>query len=88
MTSDKLSTKDITLYAPYILGDCQKRIHTEDISIKCYELAPSKFSWVKYPKYPDILPALFALEAVKKPKYGILVEREAERKRSVKIIGV
>ena|SRR4030042_1317562 len=85
--TDALSVKDIAIYALYLLGGWQKRIHTEDVALKCYELAPSKFSWVKYPKYPDPAPARFALEAAKKPKDGALVKGESERKRTVKNIG-
>ena len=84
---NKLSDKDIVLYALYLLGGWQKRVHTEDLALKCYQLAPSKFSWVKYPEYPDLAPARFALEAAKKPKYGTLVKGESERKRTVKSIG-
>ncbi|MBM4451471.1 MAG: hypothetical protein FJ013_02455 [Chloroflexi bacterium] len=83
----KLSDKDITLYALYLLGGWQKRIHTEDVALKCYELAPSKFSWVKYPQYPDLAPARFALEAAKKPSHNALVKGESERKRTAKNIG-
>jgi len=76
---DKLSDKDIVLYALYLLGGWQKRIHTEDIAFKCFQLAPSKFSWVKYPHFPDLAPARFALESVKRPKYGLLVKGESGR---------
>jgi len=82
-----LSDKDIAVYALYVSGGWQKRIHTEDIALKCYELAPSKFSWVKYPQFPDPTPTRFALEAAKKPKYGALVKGESERKRTSRNIG-
>jgi hypothetical protein len=84
---DVLSDKDIAIYALYLTGGWHKRIHTEDIALKCYELAPSKFSWVKYPQYPDLAPARFALEAAKKSKEGRLVKGESERKRTVNNIG-
>lgn len=84
---EKLSDKDVALYALYLLGGWQKRIHTEDIALKCYQLAPSRFSWVKYPQYPDVTPARFALEAAKKLKYGALVEGESERKRTIRSVG-
>jgi hypothetical protein len=84
---DILSDKDIAVYALYLLGGWQKRIHTEDVALKCYELAPSKFSWVKYPQFPDLTPARFALEAAKKPKNGALVKGESERKRTPSNIG-
>lgn len=85
--TDELSDKDISIYALYLLGGWQKRVHTEDIALKCFELAPPKFSWVKYPQYPDLAPARFALEAAKKPQYGTLVKGESERKRTVKNVG-
>lgn len=81
---ENVSDKDIVLYALYLLGGWQKRVHTEDVALKGYEIAPSKFSWVKYPQYPDIAPARFALEAAKKPKYGALVDGRSERKREKK----
>lgn len=82
-----LTDKDIAVYALYVLGGWQKRIHTEDVALKCHELAPSKFSWVKYPQFPDLAPARFALEAAKKPKNGALVIGESERKRTSRNIG-
>ena len=81
---DKVSGKDIVLYALYLLDGWQKRVHTEDIALKCFKLAPSKFSWVKYSQYPDPAPARFALEAAKKPKYEALVKGASERKRNIK----
>lgn len=80
--SKDISSKDITLYALYLLGGWQKRVHTEDIALKCFELAPSLFSWVKYPKYPDIQPVRFALEKAKN-----LVLGESERSTKKDSIG-
>jgi len=36
---DNLSDKDIVLYALYLLGGWQKRVHTEDI---CFEVLPNR----------------------------------------------
>ena len=85
--TSKLSNIDVTIYALYKLGGWQKRIHTEDIALECFRLAPRKFSWIKYPKYPDISPVYFSLGDAKKKEYGELVIGETERKRTVKIIG-
>jgi hypothetical protein len=79
---EKLTDKDVAVYSLYILGGWQKRIHTEDIALKCYELSRSRFSWVKYPQYPDPAPARFALEAAKKAEFGALVEGESEKRRT------
>jgi hypothetical protein len=84
---NKLSDKDIVVYSLYLLDGWQKRVHTEDIALKCYELAPNRFSWVKYPQYPDLTPARFALESTKKSQYGALVKGESERKKTIKSVG-
>lgn len=83
----ELSTKEITLYALYILGGWQRRIHTEDIALKCFELAPTKFSWTKFPQFPDLAPTRFALEGSKKKQNDVLVEGESEKKKSVITLG-
>ena len=70
-----------------MLGGWHERIHTEDIALKCFEIAPSKFSWTKYPKYPDLASVYFALGDAKKPKYGSLVKGERESKREIHRIG-
>ena len=78
---DTVTDIDVALYALYLLGGWEKRIHTEDVALKCYELAPSKFSWVKYPDHPDLQTTRFALEAAKKAIYGRLARGQSERKR-------
>jgi hypothetical protein len=84
---ENVNDRDIVVYALYLLGGWWHRVHTEDIALKCYQIAPSKFSWVKYPKYPDLSPTRFALETAKRQRYGTLVKGESERKRTIKNIG-
>jgi len=86
-SKSELSNKEIAIYALYVLGGWQKRIHTEDVALKCFELAPSKFSWVRYPQYPDLAPARFALEQAEKPNPKALVKGESERTKNIKKIG-
>lgn len=84
MTAQKvfsLNNIAIVVYALFILGGWQKRIHTEDIALKCFELAPTKFSWVKYQQYPDLLTVWYALCDAEKTRYGRLVIGGSERKR-------
>jgi len=85
--TENLSNIDIVVYALYVLGGWRERIHTEDIALKCFEIAPSRFSWVKYPKYPDNHTAYLSLGDAKKQKYGALVKGESERKRESQRIG-
>lgn len=85
--ADSLSNVEIAVYALYLLGGWRERIHTEDIALKCYEIAPSKFSWIKYPKYPEYNTAYLSLGDAKKPKYGALVDGESERNKKKGSIG-
>ncbi len=82
-----LTNLDIALYSLYLLGGTKQRIHTEDVALKCFELAPTKFSWIKYPEYPDITSAYFALGDAKKNKFGGLVIGKREIKREKNRIG-
>lgn len=79
--ASNLSDIDIAVYVLFILGGWQRRIHTEDIALKCFELAPSRFSWVKYQQYPDLMTVWYALGDAKKEKYGSLVIGGSERKK-------
>lgn len=56
MNNEELTNVEIVLYALYLLGGTKKKIFTEDIAKKSFELAPSRFSWRRYPQYPDIEP--------------------------------
>ena len=65
MSKKELTNMDIVLYTLYLLGGTKRKVFTEDIAIKCFEIAPSRFSWRKYPEYPDIEPARLTLKEAK-----------------------
>lgn len=69
-----LSNIEIAIYALYLLDGISSRVHTEDVALKCFELAPDSFSWTKYPKYPDKEVVRFALEDAGKKRGGMLVQ--------------
>jgi len=77
----KLSEGEIVLFVLYELGGWKERIHTEDIALECFRLAPSKFSWVKYPQYPDLMAAWYAIGSAKKIEDGKLLVGGSERKK-------
>ena len=52
---------------------------TEDVAVECWRLAPKKFSWKKYPEYPDSDTARVTLFDAAKPKYGRLVRGRNRR---------
>ncbi len=72
-TVERLSNPQIAVLALYAVGGATARHHTEDIAVKCFELAPSRFSWHKYPQYPKQDTARVALTDARKAKNGQLV---------------
>lgn len=72
MNAEELSNMDIAVYVLYQLGGAEDYVHTEDVALECFRLFPSKFSWDKYPKYPDAEPARSGLFDASKAKYGRL----------------
>ncbi|MBI4668353.1 MAG: hypothetical protein HY747_04070 [Elusimicrobia bacterium] len=65
---------EIAIYAVCILDGILKRVHTEDIALKCFELAPDSFSWIKYPEYPDKEVVRSALVDARDKKCGVLLQ--------------
>ena len=70
------------MYALYLLGGVDRRIHTEDVALKCWELFPDSFSWSKYSVYPDKDIVRVALTDACKEQHGALVDGRVEGKSS------
>ncbi|MBI3984771.1 MAG: hypothetical protein HY344_02400 [Candidatus Levybacteria bacterium] len=68
MSNEELTNVDIVLYSLYLLGGSRRKIFTEDIAKKCFELAQDRFSWRRYPEYPDIEPARKSLMEARNQK--------------------
>ncbi|MYH72726.1 MAG: hypothetical protein F4153_09165 [Acidimicrobiia bacterium] len=67
---DRLSNWQIAVLALYALGGAAARWQSEDVALKCYEIAPRRFGWGEY---PQLEPARMALRDAKKQKHGVLV---------------
>lgn len=73
MIASELSNIDVALFALHRLGGAERPVDTEEIALECWKLVPQKFSWKKYPQYPESEPARSALFDAAKPKHGKLV---------------
>ena len=62
----------VAALALYLVGGSTARQHQEDVAVKCYELAPRRFSWERH-DYPDIDRAGVALRDAKKTKNGAFI---------------
>lgn len=74
--------RELVVYCLYVAGGATKRVHTEDLALKCWELFPDSFSWTKYTQYPDKDIVRVALTDARKGKYGALVAGRVEGKAS------
>ena len=71
------SNMDMACYALYLLGGESKKVHIDDIVVKCFkEISPSSFSMIKYPEFPASDTVRYSLESASKKQYGSLVTKE------------
>lgn len=61
---------DVVMLAVYLLGGNKKSVDTEDVAIKCHELAPGIFSWRKYKGQINLELVRVNLSNAKKLDYG------------------
>ena len=47
---DKLKNWEVVVYALYLAGGVTRAIHTEEVALKCFGLAPDAFSWIRFPQ--------------------------------------
>ncbi|MCI0590121.1 MAG: hypothetical protein L0Y67_00690 [Gammaproteobacteria bacterium] len=65
--------QDVVVLAVYVLGGDAKSIDTEEVAVKCHELAPGMFSWQKYPEQINLELVRVRLSEAKNPKCGALL---------------
>ena len=75
------ANRELVVYALFLVGGDSRRIHTEDVAVKCHELFPDAFSWTRYPQFPDKDVVRVALTDARKPKHGGIVEGRAGQRR-------
>lgn len=72
--AERAPNYQVAALALWLLGGATVRQLTDDVAVKCWNLAPHRFSWERYPEYPNLDTARVALSDAKKAKYGALVE--------------
>ena len=79
MIEEKTPNWETAVYALYLLGGATKSVHTEDIALRCFELSPGSFSWIRHVDLPDKEVTRSSLMDARKDKYGRLVTGRAGR---------
>lgn len=72
--SYEANNQDIFIWALYLLGGADRDIGVEDVCLKCFEIAPARFSWRTHPELPDGVKGLKALSvAENKSHLGLIL---------------
>lgn len=69
----EITHSELVTWAVGLLGGDQKRIDTEDVAVKVFEIAPKRFSWKKYPHQINLELVRVYLSDAKKPEHGALL---------------
>ena len=73
LLTEQLRQFEVAVWAVYLLGGASRSIDTEDVAVKCHELAPALFSWQKYKKQINLELVRVGLSDAKKTKKGGLL---------------
>jgi hypothetical protein len=73
LTTSAARMFEVVVMAVSELGGAGRSVDTEDIAIRCHQLAPSLFSWRKYPAQANLEIVRVSLSDAKKQKNGQLV---------------
>ncbi len=73
--------RELVVYVLSLLGAESRRVHTEEIAVKCHEMFPASFSWTRYTDLPDKDIVRVALTDARKTRHGALVDGRSGEKR-------
>src|SRR6266550_293762 len=65
---------ELAAAACFLEGGATKLVHTEDLAVRAFQLAPQRFCWRKYPERIDLDIARVSLTDAAKDKNGALVQ--------------
>jgi hypothetical protein len=65
--------QEVAVYAVYLLGGAAHSIDTEDVAVRCHEIAPRLFSWKKYKEQINLEIVRVNLSNAKKAQNGRLL---------------
>ena len=71
---DEIANWEIFLWSLYQLNGTSQFIDIEEISLKCFEIAPARFGWRTKPDLPDYKKCTKALQEAEKRRPQLLVK--------------
>jgi hypothetical protein len=80
---EEISSYELTVLACFLEGGATKLVHTEDLAIRAFHLAPHRFGWRKYPDRIDLDTVRSSLSNARKDKSGALVQGSKDSRWSL-----
>lgn len=77
----EFANRELVVFGLAMCGGSTRKVHTEEVAIKCHELFPGSFSWTRYPHLPDKDIVRVALTDARKQEHGGLVDGRAGRRK-------
>ena len=71
--TDNVRQYEVAVLAVYLLGGASRSIDTEDVAVKCHEIAPEVFSWQKHKDQINLELVRVSLSDAKKKQKGALL---------------
>jgi len=71
---EEIPNWELAAAACFLEGGATKLVHTEDLAVRAFQLAPHRFCWRKYPERIDLDIARVSLTDAAKAKNGALVQ--------------
>jgi hypothetical protein len=71
---EEISNWELAVAACFLEGGATKLVHTEDLAVRAFQLAPHRFCWRKYPERIDLDIVRVSLTDAAKEKNGALVQ--------------
>src|SRR3989442_2068952 len=71
---EEIPNWELAAVACFLEGGATKLVHTEDLAVRAFQLAPQRFCWRKYPERIDLDIARVSLTDAAKAKNGALVQ--------------
>lgn len=79
----EFSNRELVVFALAMCGGTTRKVHTEDIALKCHELFPGSLSWINYPDIPDKDIVRVALTDARKQEHGAFVDGRAGTRKGL-----
>ena len=86
--SKEPNNQDVFVWSLYLLGGSDRDVNVEDVTLKCFEIAPARFGWRTHPEIPDGVKGVKALSVAESKSHKGLIHKTNKFERRLTAEGV